>query len=115
MGWDQPDAQLDLWYASKNPPTKPKTPATRKGTLMVDFEGSASSNDTKITVSFSVGVSGDLEKFTPEIQSAGSGSGRTTPDGEVGGSHVRNNARGMGVRIDAFVWGRNHFLSWHGC
>lgn len=53
--------------------------------------------------------------FTPEVQSAGSGGGRTTPDGEVGGPHVRNNARGMGVGIDEFVWGGNHFLSWHGC
>lgn len=66
-------------------------------------------------VSLQVGISGDLEMFTPEVQSAGSSGGRTSPDGKVGGSHVRNNARGMGVGVYEPVGGRNHFLSWHGC
>ena len=39
------NAQLDLWYASKNPPTKPKTPAIRSGTLSFVFEVSARSNN----------------------------------------------------------------------
>ena len=61
-------------------------------------------------VSFLVGVSGDLEMFTPEVESSGSGGGRATPDGVVGGPHVGNDARGMGVGVDELVRGRNHFL-----
>jgi hypothetical protein len=78
------------------------------------FEGSASlMRITRWSVN-PVGVSGDLEMFTPEVHSGGSGGGRTTPDGVVRGPHVRNDAKGMGVGVDELVRGRNYFLWWHG-
>lgn len=61
-------------------------------------------------VSLLVGTSGDLEMFTPEVESGGSGGGRATPNGEVGGPHIGNDARGMGVGVDKLVRSRNHFL-----
>jgi len=50
----------------------------------------------------------------PEVQRGGNGGGRGTPDGIVGGSHVRNNPEGMGVAVDERIRRRNHFLRWHG-
>lgn len=64
----------------------------------------------KAAVSIPVGVSGDLEMFTPEVQGCGGGRGRATPNGVVGGPHVGDNARGMGVGVDELVRCRNHFL-----
>jgi len=67
-----------------------------------------------VAVSQPVGVSGDLEMLTPKVHGGGSGGGRTTPDGIVRGPHVRNDAKGMRVGVDEFVWGRNNFLRCHG-
>jgi len=67
-----------------------------------------------MAVSQPVGVSGDLEMFTPEVHSGRSGGGSATPDGVVRGPHVRNDAKGMRVGIDELVRGRNHFLRCHG-
>ena len=58
-------------------------------------------------VSLQVGISDDLEMFTPEVQGAGSGSGCATPEGKVGGPRVGNDARCMRVGVDEFVRGRN--------
>ena len=65
-------------------------------------------------VSLKVGISDDLEMFTPEVQGAGSGSGCATPEGKVGGPHVGNDARCMRVGVYEFVRGRNEFLGRHG-
>ena len=82
--------------------------------MRLAFEGSARSGGTQHNGQQSVGVSDDLEMFTPEVHSDGSGSGRTTPDGVVRRPHVRNDAEGMGVGVDELVRGRNYFLWWHG-
>ena len=67
-----------------------------------------------MTVSRPVGVSGDLEMFTPEVHGGRSGGGSATPDGVVRGPHVGNDAKGMRVGVDELVRGRNHFLRCHG-
>jgi hypothetical protein len=49
-------------------------------------------------------------KHTPAIKCGWKSTGHTSPDCVVRQTHVSNDARGMGVRVDEGVWGLDDFV-----